>query len=225
MPALPAVSKVVRTAFSGTTSVGGVWLSRTYWQYTGTAPTNAQLLTFDGVLDTSWNANIKSLHGNDTVLTQIESVDLSSSTGAVDVQAVNRQGTRAGTYIPAAAALVSSYKIGRRYRGGHPRGYWPFGMTGDVTAPTEWSGAFTAACLTGLNALVASAVGGGWTGAGTISHVNVSYYQGFTVVVNPTTGRARNVPTLRVTPVVDQVTGIQIQTSIGTQRRRSAFVD
>jgi hypothetical protein len=51
--------------------------------------------------------------------------------------------------------------------------------------------------------------------------VNVSYYNGFTVVTNPTTGRARNVPTLRGTPVVDTVTGIVARVQVGSQRRRN----
>jgi hypothetical protein len=220
VPVLPDVAKVVRVACSGTDSLGGLWLTRFFVSYSGTAPVSADLATFDAAVNTAWGTNLKPLHGNDTVLTQIESVDLSTVTGAVDISAVTQQGTRAGTYIPGSAALVSSYKISRRYRGGHPRGYWPFGMTGDVANPTTWATAFQTACNTGLNAFFTAVLAAGWSGAGTLLHVNVSYYKGFTVVVNPTTGRARNVPTLRVTPVVDTITAQQARISIGTQRRR-----
>jgi hypothetical protein len=55
-------------------------------------------------------------------------------------------------------------------------------------------------------------------------HVNVSYYEGFTVVIDPITGRARNVPKLRSSgPLVDGVVGIVINPELGTQRRRGQF--
>jgi hypothetical protein len=65
----------------------------------------------------------------------------------------------------------------------------------------------------------------GWAGAGTLSHVSLSYFSGFTVITSPTTGRARNVPTVRSSPLIDPVVTLKTQTSIGTQRRREAFVD
>lgn len=224
MPALPVVPKVLRVALSGTRSVPSVWLTRFFIQYTGTAPTNADLAAFDTAIDTSFNTNVKPLMDADTALSQIESVDLSSSSGAVDIKTVNRVGTRAGTAMPAQICAVQSYGIGRRYRGGHPRGYWPLGTITDISLDTIWGATAVTAFDNGLDALFTSIFAAGWTGAGTLTHVNVSYYSGFTVVTNPITGRARNVPTLRVAPVVDAVVSTTIRSSFGTQRRREAFV-
>jgi hypothetical protein len=158
-------------------------------------------------------------------LTQIESEDLTSATGAVDTSVESVVGSRAGSALPSSTSLVSSYTIARRYRGGHPRAYWPFGADSDLLSETQWTSAFPTACDTGINAYFAALVAAGWSGAGTLTHVNVSYYEGFTVVTNPITGRARNVPTLRVSPVVDLVTAVHSRSSIGTQRRRLGFID
>jgi hypothetical protein len=76
-----------------------------------------------------------------------------------------------------------------------------------------------------MNAFFAALEAAVWSGASSLAQVNVSYYKGFTVVTSPTTGRARNVPTLRSAPVVDAVTAQAVRTSIGTQRRRIQFVD
>lgn len=223
MPALPSVSKVVRTALTMNLGDGTPALTRFFTQYSGTAPTNADLATFDTALATAFGTNLKSLMDNGMLLNQVESIDLSSVTAAVDTSTVSVAGTRGSATLAASTALVASYRIARRYRGGHPRGYWPFGIQTDLNDRNTWKSTFTSACNTGLTAFFTAVNAAGWSGAGTLTHVNVSYYHGFTVVTNPITGRARNVPTLRGTPLVDLVTGVFAQPSTGAQRRRDAY--
>jgi hypothetical protein len=218
------VSKVVRTAISGTGSPPSQWLTRFYTQYTGTAPVNADLASFDTAIDTAFNTNLKPLMNGDKTALQIESVDLTSPTAAVDIKSISRVGTRAGGVLPAQICVVQSYGIARRYRGGHPRGYWPFGSDSDLSVDDIWIAGSVTAFDNGLDAFFTAVAAAGWAGAGTLTHVNVSYFAGFTVVVSPTTGRARNVPTLRGSPVVDPVTSTTVRASIGTQRRRAAFI-
>lgn len=200
-------------------------LTRFFVQYTGTAPVNADLNTFNGSVSSAYNTNLKALVDTDTVLTQLESVDLTSATGAVATTAASVTGTRAGNTTPNEAAVVISYEISRRYRGGHPRGYWRAGVVTDLATTRTWSTSFLSSLKTGYNAFMTSVLAAGWTGAGTLTHVNVSYYHGFTVVINPITGRARNVPSLRTTPVVDLVTDIICRPGVGTQRRRNEFAE
>lgn len=196
-------------------------ISRFFLRYGGSAPTSAQLATFASTLNTAWSTNLKPLCQAQAALRRHDIEDLSSSTAAIGSAASLQGGTRTGTQLPGSTALVAAYQIARRYRGGHPRGYWPFGAEADLNSPQDWTAAFLTACTTGLNAYFAAAIAGGWTGAGTIDHVNVSYYNGFTVVTNPITGRARNVPKLRTTPVVDTVTNVVARNILGTQRRRA----
>lgn len=225
MPALPAVSKVVRVALSGTLGASGVWLTRFYLQYTGTAPTNSDLNTFNGACGSSWVTDIAPITDQACYLLSVESEDLTSATSAVATTATSHGGSRTGATLPAQVCAVASYEISRRYRGGHPRGYWRFGTSTDITDSRDWSSTALTAFTSGINAYFTALVGSGWSGAGTISHVNVSFYSGFTVVTNPTTGRARNVPTVRGTPLVDPVTSLIMRPSFGTQRRRESFVD
>jgi hypothetical protein len=224
MPPLPVVPKVLRVAVSGQTTSSTVWLTRFFIQYTGTAPTNAQLHTFDAALISAYTSDLAALVDVDTSLRQIETIDLSSVTGAVDTSPTSVGGSRTGDPLPEQVAVVQSYEIGRRYRGGHPRGYWRAGVIADIAAGKQWTGAFVSAFQTGVDAFFTAALAAGWSGAGTLTHVNVSYYSGFTVITNPITHRARNVPTLRVAPLIDQVTSTITRTSLGTQRRREDFI-
>jgi len=79
-------------------------------------------------------------------------------------------------------------------------------------AITQWN-LFMTAVLTGTN----------WPAAGTLTHVNVSYYAGNTPVQNPITHRWRNVPNPRGAPVVDPIIGYTPENGIGSQRRRNVI--
>jgi hypothetical protein len=196
-------------------------ISRFFLRYGGSAPTSAQLVTMASALNTAWGTNLKPLCQAQAALRRHDIEDLSSSTGAVGSSASLQGGTRAGVQLPGSTSLVAAYQIARRYRGGHPRGYWPFGAEADLNSPQDWTAAFLTAAQSGLQAYFTAASAAGWTGAGTIDHVNVSYYNGFTVVTNPITGRARNVPKLRTVPVIDAVTNVVARNILGTQRRRA----
>lgn len=223
MPPLPAAPGVLQVKLSGTYAVPAVWLTRFYIKYTGTAPTVAQLTTYNGSVATAYSNRLEALVATSINLTQVETTDLTSSTGATSTSSTSNAGTRSGTALPADVCMVTSYEIGRRYRGGHPRGYWPFGTATDEASVRQWSSALVASTLTDLNLFFADLVAAGWSGAGTLSHVNVSYFSGFTVITNPITGRARNVPTLRSSPTIDDITTVVPRLSFGTQRRRLNF--
>lgn len=225
MPALPDAPGCLRCALSGTIDTSNQWLTRFYVHYSGTAPATADLATFIGAIASTYTTNIKPLHVGLVELTQIEVIDLSSPTSAVGVSSEAISGSKTGTSIGAGVAMVTSYEIARRYRGGHPRGYWPWGGTGDLSGNNAWSSSFLTTCTTAITSFYTAVLAAGWTGAGTLTHVNVSYYEGFSVVTNPITGRARNVPTLRTAPVTDNVTSVVCRSSLGSQRRRNAFID
>lgn len=200
-------------------------ITRYFVAYTGTAPAVADLTTFNNNISTAFSTDLASLFSDNGATLSTTTTDLSSSTSAEVTTSTVVSGTRVGVDTGAASCVVDSYTIARRYRGGHPRGYWPFGMIADRVNERTWVSTFVTACNTGFNAYFAAVLAGGWTGAGTLTHVNVSYYNGFLPVQNPITKRYRNVPTVRAVPVVDLVTGTRAQASIGTQRRRIQFVD
>jgi hypothetical protein len=223
MPALPSVPSTIRVALSGTDSGNSDVATRFYMTYTGSAPSVAQLDTWCTAIGTAWNTDMASHAPNTFTLTGVEAIDLTSPTSAVGSQTVSHAGTETGTALPLQDALVISYTIARRYRGGHPRGYWRQGVTSDLTNERTWGSTFLGA-MAGDIANFFSAVGTTpWSGAGTVGQTNISYYEGFTVVTSPS-GRARNVPKLRAGgPVIDAVTGYVCRANVGTQRRRIQF--
>jgi len=221
MPPLPAAPGVLRVTHHFVAGPDATALCRYYLHYSGAAPTDANLASAATGIDAQWGTYLKPLSTSEIVMDGTNIEDLSSSTGAVGSDSSVTTGSRAGHSLPASAAAMVQFQIARRYRGGKPKIFLPAGASEDIANPDVWSSTFTAAVLTGwtdyLNAVLAFTTLGG----GTITHVNVSYYEGFTVVTNPVTHRARNVPTLRPAPVVDPVLGYTVGIPIATQRRRN----
>jgi hypothetical protein len=221
MPALPSVPKVLQVVFKHTYGGDTDALCIIYEQYTGTAPTDAELSTFATACGAAWDANMAAYASSAAVsLEQVTVTDLSSPTSAKAEVAAVFPGTGGGAALPADTCFVTAYEIARRYRGGHPRSYWPLGTETEVLSPQTWTAAAVTAMTATFVGMQAAIAAAGWSGAGTISQVNVSYYDGFTVVTSPTTGRARNVPKLRPTPVVDPIVSVVGRQTFGTQRRR-----
>ena len=222
MPPLPAVPNVVRIKHTFTIGSDVTADTRMHFGYSGGLPSNADALTIAGLARAHFAANIIPLMGDSTTCTAIEVLDLSSPTGGVGTDTTASVGTRGFELLPAGAAALILLKIARRYRGGKPRMYWPFGVSSDLLTPTAWQIASAAAFLDGFNNYQVLLVGA--TGGTTVlTHlVNVSYYQGFTSVTNPITGRTKDVAKLRVgAPVVDAVTSLAINPAPGSQRRRN----
>jgi hypothetical protein len=221
VPPYPAAAKCIRVALKHTFGVDADVLTRFFIQYAGSPPSVTELSTWNTVIAGAWNSDLAALAPNDCTLVEVESIDLSSDVASVDTTTVSHSGTRGDTPLSAATCLVSSYTILRRYRGGHPRGYWPFGVEADLADPQDWTTTFLTACSGGLEAFFSALLLAPWSGGGPLVQANVSYYAGFTVITSPTTGRARNVPTLRGAPTIDLVTGIVPRQRVGSQRRRN----
>jgi len=210
---------MVRTHFTqGTdTNVAVKW----YFSYTGGPPSTTDCLTLATAIRGSAVTQIASIINTQTTLTNIEVVDLSSATAASNVASGSNVGSQPGTPLPANVCFLVNMAVARRYRGGKPRSYWPLGTSADTSGAQIWSGASISAWMTKLNAYRTFILG--QTAGTTViaTHANVSYYQGFTVITDPVTGRARNVPKLRTGgPHVDTITGMAANPRFGTQRRR-----
>jgi hypothetical protein len=219
MPALPDAPNVLRVAYGfhvGSDLGAGC---REFFQYTGAAPSAPDLVTLATAIGASATANLIPLMQADTVLETVTITDLTSPTSAEGFALVDENGTRAGGELPADAALLQSLEILRRYRGGHPRTYWPFGTDTDIASRQTWEGAFVTACVDGLAAHFAT-----WSvelpaGMASVTPVNISYYKGFDVVTG-STGRARNVSLVRAAPVIDVVVSSIVRPNIASIRRR-----
>jgi len=222
LPPLPPVANVIKCTDSYLLGAAARPAETIlHWGYSGSAPSAAGLVTLAGLWQAQQAAQLKFLLNNNCQMTGTTLLDLSSSSGHQGASGTVTTGTLAGTETPASLCVVVQHQIARRYRGGKPRTYFPFGDGSKTNGADFWAAAFVTLVGTNFGNAVSAftgAVGGGATITGLVS---VSYYQGFTVVTSPTTGRSRNVPKLRSGgPVTDTIVANVVNSKYGTQRRR-----
>jgi hypothetical protein len=168
----------------------------------------------------SFSTNLASLMTADRILNQVRVIDLTSPIGGEGIStSAPVPGTRPGGVLPASTAVLQSQEVLRRYRGGHPRTYWPFGSDDDLADANTWFAAFV---NTVHAALVAHFTD--WStdlvpGLVSVVNVNISYYEGFTVFTGPT-GRMSNRNKPRPIPVIDLIVSTIVRESIAAITRR-----
>lgn len=220
MPALPSVPNVFRVRLTFSDAADTDVTNTLYFQYTGGPPSAADTSAFASTIFGA-AADFYPLMGTDVTHTGVTVTDLSSASAPEAVATGSDPGTRSGGPLSGGTCAVVSATIARRYRGGKPRSYFPFGVDTDLSTRQTWSTVFVAALQSAYGSFTSSIIGTNH-GSTTISnHVNVSYYEGTKVVISPTTGRARNVPQLRTTPVVDTIVNHNVVAYPGSQRRRN----
>lgn len=219
MPALPDVPAVFRIDHIFKVGEDLVAKCRTFVQYSGTAPTGTQLNTLATAIGSNWSSHVAAYQSSNGELETINCTDLTTPTSAFGTAAPAVAGGNGHAFPTAAACTLEKFHIGRRYRGGHARIYWPLGTTNDQADAQTWGTTYVTNVTSALQAYAAANGASGWAGAGTLAQVQVSYYTGFTVHTG-TTGRARNVATVRATPVVDQITTSSVSIGIASQRKR-----
>lgn len=223
MPALPPAPNVIKIEFEyspgGTLRAG----NRIYMAYTGGPPTAANLNTLSSDVSTLFGTDLASLLNEAYGLSEVQCTDLTSDSAAQGLWTGNVPGTRSngGVNIPISTCVLQNFVIARRYRGGKPKTYWPFGVDSDLTSSAAWSTDLQTAVAAGWTSFLAALIAETGIGCTLTDHVNVSYYSGFASVENPVTHRWRNIPTPRVgDAVVDIITGNAVRLEIGSQRRR-----
>jgi len=221
MPALPNVNKVLRAVINWQVDGDTMGATVHHWRYTGSQPSASDDVAIAAEIVAEGDSAFGGLCNAHVGMNTCTVTDLTSDTAPEGTGGTPWLGTRTGGQLSPGTAVVVRHAIGRRYRGGHPRSYLPLGTSTDLQTSGLWTTAFQSAVDSAwgtFNSVVVGAINSITAGA---ELVNVSYYKGFTVVTSPTTGRARNVPTVRATPVVDTVTGHTVALNIGSQRRRN----
>lgn len=216
----PPPANVLRCAISGTTQALYQWGSRFFISYSGTTPDTSDCEIVANKIITEWTSQFVPLTYAGIVLTAATVTDLSSDTGANYESTTSEAGTRSGSGLPDDVAMNVSFKISRRYRGGHPKIFLPLGVNGDLTDAAHWGSTF----LGEVNSAWGSFMSGilAVTGLGTtlVNHVNVSFYSGYLTVGPGVNGKLKYPPKARTTALIDQVTAHDAQAEIASQRRR-----
>lgn len=220
MPALPPAPFILRLdlkwAYGGDTSL----TTRVFLRYTGTAPSSTALTTWAGQISAAAGANFAAMLDVNASWQGVLVTDLSSNTSGTGLDNTPHTGTRTGNPLPAQSCMLQNLQIVRRYRGGKPRRYWPFGVSGDLANPQGWTTTFINAGHSAIDGFFTSIFATPPTGTAIAAHVNVGYYHGFTSVTNPVTGRTKDVPNLLTAPHIDDVIGYKINPLVASQRRR-----
>lgn len=221
MPPLAPVPAMFRVRLIFTVGEDVDITSNLHFGYSGGPPTPADCVSIAGSIAGLFTTDLAPLMFTGNTLNEVRVTDLTSSSASDGLLAANHPGTRAGSFLPAGACLLSNYTVARRYRGGKPRTYFPFGVQGDLLDGQKWTTAFLSACNSGLNNFITACFG---VSSGTTQlsgFFNISYYSGFTSVQNPVTKRYRNVNTPRATPLKDPIQSIVANPKLGYQRRRA----
>lgn len=207
MPVLPPVNQVMKFRISGHDG-GALFNNLFYFSYAGgTTPTNTQMDILCGNLLSGYAAMIgTSRYATTTQSEACEGEDLTTTSSAVGSNANVTPGTNPSEPTPAQTCLLVSHTIARRYRGGHPRTYLPGMCTATIQDSQHWTSSTIASQQTLYNSMISNFLTDISTAlGGTPAYVNVSYFSGHA---------------LRVTPVVDTISGSTLQGELATQRRR-----
>lgn len=220
MAELPHVPQGLRIAMRGTLGTDTNVVNRLYMRYSGSAPLGADLLALAAAVGSSWDATVSYAVHEDFTLTDCTITDLTSATSPEATASFSHAGRLSGGRLPADTCMVIGLPVARRYRGGHGRIYVFCGDESKIASEQEWSEAFVSGMQSGWAGFMGDIAAAVWSGGGTLSHVVVSYYHGNTIETHGSPPRARNVPVLRETPLVDQVLAYEARARIGSQRRR-----
>lgn len=140
MPARPNVANVIKIVWAGTTGFYN-WNVIQHCQWTGSAPSVAALSSFSTTLGALWGSVIKPNYYSSTVLQSVTMTDLTSSTANTGSANPNTAGTDTDAGTAANAAVLVNYPSSYRYRGGHPRAYWPAFGYNQLQDDTHWTSA------------------------------------------------------------------------------------
>ena len=217
---LPAAGNVVKVTLDWAFGNPDNVTSSFHMSYSGVGTDPADLTVIAVGVANAYDANLKSLCSTGITFDEVTVIDCSQSPGFAGSDTASVAGTRGGSIPTEATAVNLKLNIARRYRGGKPKMYLPFGVTSDLSNPAVWDSALLeavdtqwAAFITALKAISGAAL--------TLQEqVGVSYYEGYTERVNATTGRPYYVAKPRDVPIIDPILSAQAQGRIAQQRRR-----
>jgi len=220
VPTPPSVPEVIRFRLTGTLQNGNAWGIRHYVLYTGSAPSGPTMLTLCEGVASAFNTHVLAILSEDTALTAVDGIDLSSDLGSGATADVDYAGAIADPAVADQICAVVRFEIDRRYRGGKPKTFIPGESTTSVGSNSTWGSGFVNDMGTAYGDFQAAIGDLSAAGCDLEGIVNVSLYQGFTPVHNPVTGRYKNVPTYRATPLIDLVSSFTCDVLFGSQKRR-----
>lgn len=222
LPPLPDIGCVrVSLRYAGTP--GTLFGNRFYISYTGTAPSGANCTTLAGDIETAWAAHMAAITSTEWALEEVDVLDIATRTGLSGQWTGATDGSRTGVALTQNVATNVEFGISRRYRGGKPRIYLPPGNQGDLADPSHWTSGYISAVQTAVPAFFGAIEALTIGGMGTLTHVTLNYYHGFTNKTD-SSGRAYAAPNYTAVATHDNVTGYFPKVLVSQQRRRRTSI-
>jgi hypothetical protein len=198
---VPGVVKVITTG----TSSDLRWANVLHYIYGGAPPSEPSVAGLAQAMFTSYTADISPLSHADTSVDLVTVIDLSSASSNVGAYGAPNPGSAGGEVLPASVAVLASYPVTLRYKGGHPRSYIFAGVQSDLQDMSNWTSAFITEITSAWGNFINTPVGDTIGGTTYTSQCAVSYRSG---------------DAFRETPVVMGISDFLITAPIASQRRR-----
>lgn len=220
MPALPDAPQVYRVDFHHLESGDPSLANRSFWKFSGSGASVSDMDTFATYVSTSWGSALKSLANDSVELKEVVCTDLTSATSSRGSWTGTIAGTRGSDLLPDGVCTLLNFSVSRRYRGGKPRMYPPWGNDSDLASGSAWSSGFIGDVNAGWAAFTALMIGHDIGATSITEQVNVSYYAGVEPPITLPSGRVKQANAPRTATEVDQIVSYACNPIPGSQRRR-----
>lgn len=202
---LPPVPNCIKASINWQLDVNLGAMSNLHFLYTGGHPSGSDCAGLAADIQAAAVTEFKPLIPSIVKLGLVTVTDIDSTSGAQGTGGSITAGTRTGSSNDAASSVVMQHNIARRYRGGKPRSYAPFGVNADYNTMGTWQPTFLNTCASNWNAFITTCLAASVGTTVLAQYVNVSYFSG---------------KALRPTPHTDPIVTTTARTRVGSQRRR-----
>jgi hypothetical protein len=132
------------------------------------AVSSTKLQALANAVKPAFTANLSPNVASNVSFTSITAVDIGSATGASAIGTGTPFSGGGGSPLePSSMCSNVAYKIAARYRGGHPRGFWPVGNPAQLLNESNWNPTQLSLNQTAINnflaAIESTANGAGWS--------------------------------------------------------------
>lgn len=206
MPALPSPGPVVKAALQFTLGSSTNNLVILHYRYSGGRPQAIDLNSMATTFGVAYSTALLALWPAQWSAVGAICTDMQGNDGLQGSATFSKIGTGVAAAPPASACCLQNFHINARYRGGHPRAYWPGMMVQAMTDSQHWATTSMSTYNTEISKVCVAPVGQSFGTFVCGNQCVVSYY----------TNKA-----LRPTPLVLDVQSRTMGNNIvGTQRRR-----
>jgi hypothetical protein len=196
------------------------WAVVNHWQFGTllTRWTQGDLDLLAATIVTAWVTNFGTLMATNVTVQACTARDLTDNQSlASEHNTAGTPGTRVAQLEPSSLCVMVRYIINSRYRGGHPRQYFPFLGTTDLGNEHTWRDTSLSAVRPAIVAWLAAVQGAAYSVTGNPLQLVVPRY---TYTVTDDTVHKKYVRERTGLLRVFQVTDYQPQAPVGSQRRR-----